>query len=232
MGFQPAPVFVPASFNKCRPADATRKVVASYLYAAAMEPRVEVAIQYEPRSRGIYLALAYCRIRRGPEPFFDLYGACVGYAGGGAYEDWRFHVGEQAGAGFVDYTPADRGPVWADDLIGVSDLAGKAFAEGVEPLLDLVEDRLWTEWCCWPDDGDIPDLTLEAKERLHCERRKVFYTSPGFNVGLLAFLSSAWGISVDFGEVADGWERHHQERLALTRARRRGFVEALVGTHN
>jgi hypothetical protein len=192
-----------------------------------VEPSVKIAIQYEPRSRGLYLALAYCRIRRGSEPFFDLYGCCIGYGGGGAYEDLQFHVGEQVGVGFINCTRADWGG-WADDLIGVSGLAEQKFAGGIKSLFDLVEDRLWTDWCCWPDDGDVPDLTPEAKIRLNCERRKVFYTSPGFNEDLLGFLSPAWGLSVDFGEVAEGWERAFSELRKRKRAKRNGFIAALV----
>ena len=192
------------------------------------EPSVKIAIQYEPRSRGIRLALAYCRIRRGSEPFFDLYGYCIGYCGGGAYEDYFFHVGEQVGVGFISFTSSFDGCCWNDDRIGVSGLAGQEFAEGIKSLLDLVEHRLWTDWCCWPDDGDVPDLTPEAKKRLNCERRKVFYTSPGFNQDLLAFLSPKWGISLTFGEEAEGWDRRHQRFLKRMRARRRAFVTALV----
>src|SRR5271157_761753 len=193
-----------------------------------VEPSVEIAIQYEPRSRGIRLALAYCRIRRGSEAFFDLYGYYIGYEGGGAYEDYFFHVGEQVGVGFISFTPSFDGSCWHDDRIGVSGLAGRKFAEGIEPLRDLVHDRLWTDWCCWPDDGDVPDLTPEAKRRLNCERRRAAYRSPGFNEELLAFLSPEWGISVTFGEAAEDWDRFFAEIRKRKRAKRNGFIAALV----
>jgi hypothetical protein len=194
-----------------------------------VKPSVKIAIQYEPRSRGIRLALAYCRIRRGSGPFFDLYGYCIGYEGGGVYEDWPFHVGEQIGVGFINYTPANEGCGWADDCIGVSGLAGQEFAAGVESLLNFVQDRLMTRWCCYTDEGEgDPDLTPAAKRRLNCERRKVFYTSPDFNEELLAFLSPEWGISVTFGEAADEWDRAFSEVRKRKRAKRNGFIAALV----
>jgi len=192
-----------------------------------VKPRVKIAIQYDPRGRGVYLALAYCRIRRGSEPFFDLYGTCVGYCGGGAYADFYFHVGEQVGAGFTGYTPSFDGWSWHDDRIGVSGLAGKEFAEGVQALVSYVQGRLWPRWCCSTDEG-TPDLSPAAKRRLKCEKREVFYTSPGFDGDLLAFLSPVWGISVHFGEVAEEWDRHHQDILKFGRARRSAFITAIV----
>ena len=192
-----------------------------------VKPNVKVAIQYDPKRRGVYLALAYCRIRRGSEPFFDLYGTCVGYCGGGAYADFYFHVGEQVGAGFISYTPSFDGCSWHDDRIGTSGLAGQRFADGIYSLLRAVQGRLWSRWCCCTDEG-TPDLTAAAKRRLKCDRRKVFYKSAGFNGDLLAFLSPAWGISVQFGEVANEWDRHHQAVLKWRRARRRAFITAIV----
>ncbi len=196
---------------------------------ASPRVRVKVAIQYEPGCRGIHLALAYCRVRRGAGPFFDLYGYCIGYEGGGVYDNWSFHVGEHVDVGFISYTPAawGGGGGWADDGIGVSGLARQEFADGVEPLLDLVQDRLMTRWCCWDDEGD-PDLRPAAKRRLNCERRRGLYRSPGFDEDLLAFLSPVWPISLTFGAEAEERARWVQKSLARRRARRRGFVAALV----
>jgi hypothetical protein len=191
-----------------------------------VKPRVKIAIQYDPEGRGVRLALAYCRIRRRSEPFFDLYGTCVGYCGGGAYGDFYFHVGEQIGVGFVSFTPSFGGG-WHEDRIGVSGFAGQAIADDISELLDYVQGRLWTRWCCSTEEGN-PDLRTAAKRRLDCETQPVFYTSPSFNEDLLAFLSPKWGISVSFGEVEGGWESQRQERLARKRASRRGFVAVLV----
>lgn len=192
-----------------------------------VKPSVKIAIQYDPKGRGVYLGLAYCRIRRGSEPFFDLYGTCVGYCGGGAYADFYFHVGEQVGAGFISYTPSFDGWSWHDDRVGVSGLAGQPFADGIRDLIYYAQGRLWPRWCCSTDEG-TPDLSPAAKRRLKCERREVFYTSPGFDGDLLAFLSPVWGISVHFGEVAEEWDRHHQDVLRFGRARRSAFITAIV----
>lgn len=165
--------------------------------SSTMNPRIQVAIQYSPSSRGLRLALAYCRVRRGSEPFFDLYGSCVGYCGGGAYGGCSFHVGEQAGVGFTSFTPTSGGRGWADDRIGVSGLGGQHFTDDAETLLECVEERLWKRWCCWIEGGN-PDLRPAAKRRLNCERRQALYVSPGFKWELLEFLSPVWGISLTF----------------------------------
>ncbi len=70
-----------------------------------MAPRYMTAIQYDPRHRGLQLALAYMRLEAG-SPFrtHDIYGFMVGYCGGWAWGDEYFHVGEKIGAGFVSYT--------------------------------------------------------------------------------------------------------------------------------
>ena len=114
-----------------------------------VKPNVKVAIQYDPKRRRVYLALAYCRIRRGSEPFFDLYGTCVGYCGGGAYADFYFHVGEQVGAGFISYTPSFDGCSWHDDRIGTSGLMQGNGLQMVSILFCVaVQGRLWSRWCC------------------------------------------------------------------------------------
>jgi hypothetical protein len=192
-----------------------------------VRPKVKIAIQYDPEGRGVRLALAYCRIRRRSQPFFDLYGTCVGYCGGGAYGDFYFHVGEPVGVGFVSFTPSFDGRTWHEDRIGVSGLAGQDIADDICELLEYVQGRLWTRWCCSTEEGN-PDLRAAAKRRLDCEKQPVFYISPSFNEDLLAFLSPEWGISVDFGEVEGGWERQRRQRLARKRASRRGFVAVLV----
>ena len=192
-----------------------------------VKPSVKIAIQYDPRGRGVYLALAYCRIQRGSEPFLDLYGTCTGYCGGGAYSDFNFHVGEQVGVGFISYTHSFCSGYWDEDRIGVSGLAGQRITDDVETLISYVQHRLWTRWCCDTDEG-TPDLTPAAKRRLKCERREVFYTSPGFGGALLAFMSPVCGISVQFGEAAEEWDRYFSEIRKRKRARRSGFITAIV----
>jgi len=61
----------------------------------AVKPRVKVAIQYDPEGRGVRLALAYCRIRRRSEPFFDLYGTCVGYCAAARMATSTFMLGSR-----------------------------------------------------------------------------------------------------------------------------------------
>ena len=194
-----------------------------------LKPSVEVAIQYDPKRRGIYLALAYCRIQRGSEPFFDIYGTCDGYSGGGCYEHFFFHVGEEVGEGFISYTPASGEDSWRDDRIGVSGLAGQDLADDARALCYHACDILFPRWCCWNDNGDQgPDLTPAAKRRLNCEKREVFYTSPGFDQNLLAFISPEWSLSVHFGAVANELERQYEDVLKYGRARRRAFITAIV----
>src|ERR1017187_5348181 len=111
-----------------------------------VKPSVKIAIQYDPKGRGVYLALAYCRIQRGSEPFFDIYGTCDGYSGGGCYDHFFFHVGEQVGEGFISYTPADCEDSWRDDRIGVSGLAGQNLADDVRALIGHAGHILFTHW--------------------------------------------------------------------------------------
>jgi hypothetical protein len=66
----------------------------------------------------------------------------------------------------------------------------------VERLLSATAHYLVRWWLIRTEDN--PDLRPEAKRRLKCERRERFYTSPGFNYGLLAFLSPEWPISTHF----------------------------------
>lgn len=71
------------------------------------------AIQYEPRSRGLRLALAYVRIpRKRSLAMYDTYGFLAGYAAGGRYEDEFFRVEERCGI-FTTYS-SSYGFLWAN----------------------------------------------------------------------------------------------------------------------
>jgi hypothetical protein len=162
---------------------------------AEMAPRFMTAIQYDPRHRGLQLALAYARVKAvSPFRTHDIYGFMVGYCGGWAWEDNYFHVGERIGVGFVSFTPAAYGNGWADDRVGISGLADTDFAPGIEQLLESIRDYMFRRWICWTDDGQF-DLGPSARQRLNCVRRRISYSTAGFNWNLLKFLHPVAGIS-------------------------------------
>jgi len=194
-----------------------------------VKPSIKTAIQYDPRHRGLRLALAYRRFpRKADRQAHDLYGFAVGYGGGGCDEELYFHVEERREEGFVSLTQGYRDEGWVKDLIGSSGLAPKPlpeqvtrvtpFSHGINDIFDSVHDYLYRRRLTWGED-DWPDLRRSAKSRLNCERRRAFYLSPGFDENLLAFISPKWAISLSFGPEAEAFERHHQEFLARIRAK-------------
>lgn len=163
-----------------------------------VKPSIRTAIQYDPRHRGLGLALAYRCVPRAGDPLsHDLYGFAVGYGGGGCYEELYFHVGERREEGFASFTTGWPREGWHEDRIGFSGLANTGIADGVERMLESIHAYLFRRWLKWTGrDKWLPDLRKGAKRRLNCEQRRTFYLSPGFDEDLLAFISPQWGISL------------------------------------
>jgi len=180
-------------------------------------PRVRTAIQYDPRCRGLYLALAYVRIPKEDRSGHDLYGFVAGYSGGGCYEDEFFHVEQRHGV-FTTYT-SSYGTYWDIERIGDHGLVGTPLKREVESILDSVQTYLFRRWLKWTEEG-LPELQDSAKRRLNCTRRRVFWMSSGFNYGLLEFMSSGSPISVCFGQRADEFRLSMRRRRAERRKKR------------
>jgi hypothetical protein len=193
-----------------------------------VKPSIRTAIQYDPRGRGLRLALSYTRVPRpGDRHSHDLYGFLAGYVGGGCFGFEDFHVEKRREEGFVSYTPAASCTGWDFDRIGSSGLADSDFAGGIERLLNSIHDYVFRRWLTWTDDGP-PDLQNSVKRRLSCERRRVFYLSPGFDYDLLTFMSPRWPISLMFGPETELLYSHHQEVLDSNRACQRGVELAVT----